>query len=266
MKMTSILHLVLVSIQSFLIFVVSIYTVRIMALSQRQNTVRKRSLNKELIFTLFVTHTLQGLTRFIYEILLFRFDYYNVAASIFGYGQYFLSGLEIGFILMITLERYVTVRFPLEFEIKKNLYRKIYFVTPFVVTFTAFSVSFYDPEVAWFLSIVVGIIIILTNVLLYRIVSEQTRRICLFVVHPDQSTQTKIRKKWRRRQNRAFKICFLLTFSYVMLWIPYLTVRNFIPFTSTTWLVFDFLAYLNPIIDAFIYLRWNSIGLRLRLK
>ena len=83
----------------------------------------KITLNQQLIIALYLSHIGLGTTRLITKTAPIFFMVFRVAQVIF-------SCLKIGFTVTVSIERFLTNRYPLNFEKNKKVYRSCYLIIP----------------------------------------------------------------------------------------------------------------------------------------
>ena len=262
----------LTSAQSSSIILLNIFGViiivgqKFISITSNENQTRKRqkiTLNQQLIIALYLSHIGLGTTRLVIKTLLQYAPACETFIMIFRIAQFTISSLEIGFTVTISIERFVTVRYPLNFEKNKKVYRRCYLIIPLILSLTTSMTVLVLPRniiwiMAWILSLLGAVAIFTSNTLLYRIVQQHNKDIATITVqNPVAMQKEDLRRK--KRQMRSFNICVLITTSYVSLWIPYLTFSMFrVGRAIQLWAILDFLAYLNPLLDVLIYLAWTK--------
>ena len=215
-----------------------------------------------MIFALFLSHVGLGISRLIVESLM-KFPNsksHNIGIQVFGLAQYSFSCLEIGLTVIISIERYFTIRFPLSFEKNKKAYKRCYFISPLLLTVILSVGSIFSQNlvlfISWIIALLGVLLILITNGLLYLIVQKHNKSITALMVYPSRKLRIDEAQRRKKRQRRSFKICAMITISYVCLWMPYLTFSMFIGANYTLWGILDLLAYFNPILDVLVYLAW----------
>ena len=225
---------------------------------------QQTTLNLKLIVALFLSHVGLGISRLVVDLLMklgnSKNHTSNTCIQIFGLAQYSFSCLEIGFTVIISIERYLTIRFPLNFEKNKKLYQRCYFISPLFLTLILSVGSIFSQDIvlfiSWIMALLGVLLILITNGLLYLIVQKHNKSITALMVHPSSKLRIDEVQRRKKRQRRSFKICAMITISYVCLWMPYLTFSMFIGANYILWATLDFLAYFNPLLDVLIYLAW----------
>ena len=217
-----------------------------------------------MIFALFLSHVGLGISRLIVESLMkfpnSKNHSHNICIQVFGLAQYSFSCLEIGLTVIISIERYFTIRFPLNFEKNKKAYQRCYFISPLLLTLILSVGSIFSQNlvlfISWIMALLGVLLILITNGLLYLIVQKHNKSITALMVHPSSKLRIDEAQRRKKRQRRSFKVCAMITISYVCLWMPYLTFSMFIGANYTLWGILDLLAYFNPILDVLVYLAW----------
>ena len=229
------------------------------------------SINQKLILVLFGVHFCLGFTRLCHHTAILICGEKAKVVKYCFLTQQLISSLEIIYTTVIPIERFVTIRFPFHSRTYEQRNQRIYlFVFPLVmVCLFIVSISYSGFGIILpFTLIVSGILtIILCNILLYRIVRRQTKQIAMTRCSlPENWTENckkpEIQDRRRGIQKRSFKICSLMTLTYVLLWVPFLSsfyLAKFEVYKSVLLTnILGFLAYLNPIIDVLIYLFWST--------
>ena len=253
--------------ESFLILIFTSFGIWIIFKTKRRirnqdYSSKKFSINQLLILALFCAHFMVGLMRLGYHFTSL-YDKSKKLPRIFSASMVLSCGFEVLYTTIIPVERYLSIRFPFHSALKEKLYRKIYFIlSPLFLTAFFALTMFYTGFILPFAVIVLGILVILVcNLLLYGIVNKQNKHIDSTMVHGSSVKEKEEKDRRRKIQNRSFKICALMTLTYVFLWVPYIAF-TFILETNKELLMYyhfiSFLAYLNPIIDVLIYMIWNK--------
>ena len=249
---------IIIAVNAFGLFVIF----KSKSLTQLINGQKKLILNQVIIFCLFISHLCLGVVQFCHATTIIAGtsdeDKYNIP----NHFKVFLCSLEIMFTIVLSVERFMAVKFPFYYTRHEKTIGRILFTIVIFLSFTALTLFlFYKklvmiPVLVTFLG---GIVIFVSNVSLYRIVKQQRRKILCTMVHNSDEKQNEESKTIKKKQLKSLKVCVSMTATYVVLWVPFVTVsllnvRLYSVSLTKIASILEPFGYLNAICDVLIYL------------
>lgn len=230
-------------------------------------SLRSTASNK-IICLLFASHMLTSLS--VGTIL---FTFYACPEHVWRriiFAREFLTGMELNFTVLLSLERHVAVQKPFLYAklttrhgIGASLF--LVFLITIFVCWVSVSVSGY---IFGFCVTCTGCcIVVYSSFCSYRTIKEHLRRISSVTVASSTEDRKHIQTTLKKRQMRSLKICFLIAVTYLMSWVPLITFTTLKYWMQTyygTKFSLDLInamimfGYTNSVMDVIIFFYINS--------
>lgn len=207
-----------------------------------------------IILLLFIAHL--GLAVMLFAKGIIIFGKLNTPTTIFNEGQFIFSSLEVSYTVMLSLERFLHVRYPFHYRRHENVYMFVFLLTPVILCVISLALS---PRflISFVFILLGGLIVLVSNIYLYYTIRKQSFKIKSTMVHRNTKQQIEGESVMRRKQMRSLKICAFMTLTYCLLWFPFSLLHASPTANETVILlrrIFYLFAYLNALTDVFIYL------------
>lgn len=250
-------------IQAVIIVIINVFSLWIIIRSGRIY----KKLQNIYLMGLLLSHGLNGLSFVLYYVLV---NMTSVSKTLLYHVKMMRDTFYIFsacYTTMIALDRYLAIKRPFYYTtlgkrfviISNSLIVLISVVVKLAFVLTTITTTIIAFLVILIFSASVGFF----NYVLYREVKKQYVSINSMTVYHTNEAEAKHKKYIKRRQLRSLKICLLLTFSYVLFWLPYVvTVLLYQMFkTFLMWKVrscLELFNLFNSIVDVVIYVSLNN--------
>lgn len=177
----------------------------------------------------------------------------------------FLTGMELNFTVMLSLERYVAIQKPFLY-VKLTAKHGIGAVLIFVLLITIFvcwvSVSVIGYIFGFCVTCAGCCIVVYSSYCSYRTIKKHLRGISSVTIASSTEDRQHMQATLKKRQMRSLKVCFLIAVTYLMSWVPLITFTAF-KYCMQTYYGMQFsvdlinamiiFGYTNSVMDAIIF-------------